>query len=86
LPSWFKIDTPLGPYNPDWVLVWEDDGEQKLYFVVETKGGLFEDAIKDTEKKKIECGKKHFRAIDTGIRMELADNFDTLSGKILSEK
>lgn len=86
LPSWFKIDTPLGPYNPDWVLVWEDDGEQKLYFVVETKGGLFEDAIKDTEKKKIECGKKHFRAIDTGIRMELADNFDTLSSKILSKK
>jgi len=86
LPSWFKIDTPLGPYNPDWVLVWEDDGEQKLYFVVETKGGLFEDAIKDTEKKKIECGKKHFRAIDTGIRMELADNFDTLSSKILNRR
>ncbi|MEG2791328.1 MAG: hypothetical protein RSA98_07055, partial [Odoribacter sp.] len=83
LPSWFKIDTPLGAYNPDWVLVWEDNDEQKLYFVVETKGGLFEDAVKDTEKKKIECGKEHFRAIDTGIRMELADNFDTLSNKIL---
>lgn len=85
LPSWFKIDTPLGPYNPDWVLVWEDNNEQKLYFVVETKGGLFDDAIKDTEKKKIECGKKHFRAIDTGVRMELADNFNTLSGKIMSK-
>lgn len=85
LPSWFKIDTPLGPYNPDWVLVWEAEDVQKLYFVVETKGGLFDDAIKDTERKKIECGKKHFRAIDTGIRMELADNFDTLKGKIMSK-
>lgn len=85
LPSWFKIDTPLGPYNPDWVLVWEDDNEQKLYFVVETKGGLFDDAIKDTEKKKIECGKKHFRAINTGIKMELANNFDTLSNTIMGE-
>lgn len=84
LPSWFKIDTPLGPYNPDWVLVWEDNNEQKLYFIVETKGGLFDDSIKDTEKKKIECGRKHFSAIDTGVRMELADNFDTLSGKIMS--
>lgn len=85
LPSWFKIDTPLGPYNPDWVLVWEDDNGQKLYFVVETKGGLFDDAIKDTEKKKIECGKKHFQAIDTGIKMELANNFDTLSNTIMGE-
>lgn len=85
LPSWFKIDTPLGPYNPDWVLVWEDNNEQKRYFVVETKGGLYNDAIRDIEKKKIECGKKHFRALDTGIRMELADNFDTLSGKIMSK-
>lgn len=86
LPSWFKIETPLGGYNPDWVIVWEDDNEQKLYFVVETKGGLFEDAIKDTERKKIECGKKHFRALDTGVKMELADNFDTLKGKINSVK
>ena len=21
LPSWFKIDTPIGPYNPDWAFV-----------------------------------------------------------------
>ncbi len=86
LPSWFKIDTPLGGYNPDWVIVWEDDKEQKLYFVVETKGGLFEDAIKDTERKKIECGMKHFKAIKTGIKMEYADNFDTLKGKINNVK
>ena len=86
LPSWFKIETPLGGYNPDWVIVWEDDTEQKLYFVVETKGGMFEDSIKDTERKKIDCGKKHFRAIDTGIKMELADNFSTLCGKITSVK
>ncbi|MGL5919023.1 MAG: hypothetical protein ACRCZQ_00765, partial [Bacteroidales bacterium] len=86
LPSWFKIDTPLGSYNPDWAIVWEDDNEQKLYFVVETKGGLFEDAIKDTERKKIACGKKHFKAIDTGIKLETADNFETLKGKINSAK
>ena len=84
LPSWFKIDTPLGAYNPDWALVWDDGNEQKLYFVVETKCGLFEDAIKPTERAKITCGKKHFAALETGIKLELADTFDTLQGKITS--
>lgn len=25
LPNWFKIPTPIGNYNPDWALVFEDD-------------------------------------------------------------
>ena len=35
LPDWFKIDTPIGPYNPDWAFVTER--EKKLYLVRETK-------------------------------------------------
>lgn len=84
LPSWFKIDTPLGTYNPDWALVWEDGEEQKLYFVVETKGGLFDDSIKLTEQAKIECGKKHFVAIDTGVELEAVDTFEKFRAKIPS--
>ena len=39
LPKRFKIDTPLGSYNPDWAYVEEgEDGRQRVYFVVETKG------------------------------------------------
>ncbi|EFL9552654.1 DEAD/DEAH box helicase family protein, partial [Escherichia coli] len=34
LPGWFKIDTPLGGYNPDWAVLIEKDGKEKLYFVV----------------------------------------------------
>src|SRR5699024_6315784 len=30
LPDWFKIRTPLGPYNPDWALLYEEDDEQHL--------------------------------------------------------
>ena len=41
LPDWFKIDTPLGTYNPDWAVLVEQDGNESLYFVVETKGTLF---------------------------------------------
>lgn len=65
LPGWFKVPTPLGNYNPDWALVIEQDGEQKLYFVVETKHSLFADDIRDREEDKIKCGRAHFAAIAT---------------------
>ena len=64
LPSWFKIDTPLGTYNPDWAILWTDDkGEEKLYFVVESKGTMGQLGLRGKEDAKIKCGKKHFEAI-----------------------
>jgi type III restriction enzyme len=66
LPSWFKVPTPLGPYNPDWALLLEKDGLQRLYFVVETKSSLFTDDLRDKESAKIECGKAHFAALGVG--------------------
>jgi len=67
LPGWFRIPTPLGTYNPDWaVLVAGDDGHERLYFVVETKGGLFSDALRPIEEGKIKCGKAHFKALAVG--------------------
>ena len=66
LPSWFKVPTPLGPYNPDWALLLEHDGVQRLYFVVETKSSLFTDDLRDKESAKIECGKAHFQSLAVG--------------------
>jgi type III restriction enzyme len=63
LPGWFKVPTPLGSYNPDWAVLIEHDGAERLYFVVETKAGLFSDDLRDAESAKIECGKAHFRAL-----------------------
>jgi type III restriction enzyme len=63
LPSWFKVPTPLGSYNPDWAVLIEKDGAERLYFVVETKGSLFKDDLRDKEGAKIHCGKQHFKAI-----------------------
>lgn len=63
LPGWFTVPTPLGGYNPDWaVLVQTDEGE-RVYFVVETKGSLFEDDLRHKEGAKIACGKAHFAAL-----------------------
>lgn len=63
LPNWFKIPTPIGKYNPDWAVVFEDD--KKIYFVAETKdtGDTHVDLtkLKVDEQLKIKCGKAHFK-------------------------
>lgn len=63
LPSWFTIATPIGAYNPDWAIVMDDpEGEEELlYLVRETKGTLDLDELRPDEKRKILCGRKHFR-------------------------
>ncbi|ABA59372.1 Type III restriction enzyme, res subunit [Nitrosococcus oceani ATCC 19707] len=63
LPPWFKVPTPLGSYNPDWAVVVEDGGEEKLYFVVETKGSAWWDDLRHLEGAKIKCGERHFEEI-----------------------
>lgn len=64
LPSWFKVPTPLGSYNPDWAVLIEHDDSERLYFVVETKGTLFAGDIRESEYAKIQCGKEHFKALE----------------------
>ncbi|MFM2339736.1 MAG: hypothetical protein RLZZ360_372 [Candidatus Parcubacteria bacterium] len=65
LPAWFKVPTPLGTYNPDWAVLIDQDGEEKLYFVVETKSSGWWDDLRHHEGAKIKCGEKHFQAIAT---------------------
>ncbi|AUD80072.1 type III restriction endonuclease subunit R [Kangiella profundi] len=81
LPDWFKIDTPLGTYNPDWAVLIEVDGKDKLYFVVETKGSLFTDALRPMEKAKIDCGKAHFKALGNDVDFKVANDFNEFSGE-----
>lgn len=40
-PGWFQVPTPLGSYCPDWAVLVEMDGAERLYFVVETKSSMF---------------------------------------------
>ena len=58
LPRWFEIKTPIGPYTPDWALIFKDD--KKLYFVAETKGSLDSSSLRIGEALKVKCGEKHF--------------------------
>lgn len=79
LPAWFKVPTPLGTYNPDWAVLIEKDGTERLYFVVETKGSLFKGDLRDVEGGKIHCGTQHFKAISletNPARYVVARNLD----------
>ncbi len=63
LPDWFKIPTPLGSYNPDWAILVEKDGHDRLYFVVETKGTDLLGQLPLPQQAKIKCGEAHFAAL-----------------------
>lgn len=73
LPGWFKIDTPIGSYNPDWAFVTER--EEKLYFVRETKSTLDSEERRTKENQKIHCGRRHFEEIgvDFAVVTSLAE-------------
>ena len=79
LPGWFKIETPLGSYNPDWAVLVEEDGQQRLYFVVESKGSLFSGDLRRAEEAKIDCGREHFKALGTEVRFKVANNYGTFA-------
>ena len=63
LPKAFLVDTPVGPYNPDWAIMLTDRPE--LYLVRETKSTLMDDERRQAENDKIACARKHYQAIDT---------------------
>ena len=75
LPPKFVIETPIGNYNPDWAVLIDKDGIEKLYFVVETKGSTDSGQLRLFENYKIECGKKHFAALETGVTYEVAEDY-----------
>lgn len=83
LPGWFRIPTPLGTYNPDWAVLVNKEGEERLYFVVETKSGLFADDLRDKESAKIKCGAAHFKALavrENPAKYIVATNLNDVTG------
>lgn len=69
LPRWFKVETPVGTYNPDWAIVKQDeDGAPKLYLVRETKGTLEQLKLRGIEWAKLNCGKAHFTQLGVDFK------------------
>ena len=66
----FKIATPLGTYNPDWAVVFEN--EERVYFVAETKSSTVKADLRRNERLKIECGHRHFNLADDVVFKEVS--------------
>lgn len=76
LPGWFTVLTPVGEYNPDWAIVFEEHeahGEPLdkpvLYLVRETKGTTNLDELRPDEKRKVQCGAKHFEELGVSYKI-----------------
>jgi type III restriction enzyme len=74
LPRWFTVATPIGQYNPDWAIVMEErnefgesTGQSLLYLVAETKSVDSLDKLRPEERRKVQCGEKHFEGA-LGVR------------------
>lgn len=75
LPSYYKIQTPIGEYEPDFGIVMKrqslkDGTESEFYFVIETKGTNDindKKALKESEVYKIQCALKHFAVLGVEV-------------------
>jgi type III restriction enzyme len=73
LPNWFKVQTPIGEYNPDWAILKHDD--TVLYLVRETKGTKNIEKLRTSEGAKLHCGRKHFEelGVDFAVVVEASE-------------
>lgn len=80
LPGGFYINTPVGHYNPDWAIVFKEGSDIKhIYFVAETKGSLSESQLRESEKSKIECARRHFNTIaDSSVSYGVVTKYSEL--------
>ncbi len=81
LPGGFFIPTPVGNYNPDWAIVFDEGRVRHIYFIAETKGDLesLEFDIRGKEKAKIHCAREHFKAISKDhVKYNVVKDFEEL--------
>ena len=64
LPRGFFIPTPVGNYNPDWAIAFQEGTVKHVYFVAETKGSLSSMQLTGAEVAKIECARKFFTSLN----------------------
>lgn len=86
LPKGFFIPTPVGDYNPDWAIVFNEGKVKHIYFIAETKGTLESLKLRtdDIEKAKIHCAKEHFKRISNGtVKYEAVGSYEMLMEKVM---
>jgi type III restriction enzyme len=79
LPKGFFISTPVGRYNPDWAIAFNEGTVKHVYFVAETKGSMSTMDLRLIEGAKIHCAREHFKAISTGsVKYDVVSSYQEL--------
>ena len=85
LPSSFFISTPVGKYNPDWAIAFNEQEVKHVYFVAETKGNISSMELRGVEQAKIECARAHFKAISNdSVVYDVVDNYSRLMDIVMN--
>lgn len=83
LPNSFFIPTPVGHYNPDWAIAFEEEAVKHLYFIAETKGSMSSMELRKVEEIKIECARKFFAKITSNqVKYDVVDSYEELLGLV----
>ncbi|MBU7006437.1 type III restriction-modification system endonuclease [Phosphitispora fastidiosa] len=84
LPNGFYITTPVGKYNPDWAIAFNEGKVKHIYFVAETKGSMSSMQLRMIEEAKISCAREHFKAISTdNVKYDVVDSYEALMNKVM---
>jgi len=76
LPRGFFIPTPVGNYNPDWAIAFQEGKVKHVYFVAETKGSMSSMDLRKIEESKIECARKFFAKITSDqVKYDVVDGY-----------
>jgi type III restriction enzyme len=79
LPRSFFIPTPVGDYNPDWAIAFQEGAVKHVYFIAETKGTMSSMELRKIEESKIECARKFFAKItSTQVKYEVVESYAKL--------
>jgi type III restriction enzyme len=79
LPRGFFIPTPVGNYNPDWAIAFQEGKVKHVYFVAETKGSMSSMDLRKIEESKIECARKFFSKITSDqVKYDVVDGYGKL--------
>jgi type III restriction enzyme len=63
LPARFKVSTPVGDYNPDWAIIKQENGEDRIYMIRETKSTQDDTKLRPSELARTKSARRHFEAI-----------------------
>ena len=79
LPRGFFFFFPVGNYNPDWDIAFQEGKVKHVYFVAETKGSMSSMDLRKIEESKIECARKFFAKITSEqVKYDVVDGYGKL--------